>query len=158
MPDRLVETLVREEPLAGVEPEPRVAQSGVVEQPVDRLVTLPADVLGQVLVGPNVDANRIAGAVCVYILLGYVWSVLYLLVALAASDAFAGVDAGNIPDLSSQLTYFSFVTLTTLGYGDISPLTPIAQSLTYLEAIIGQLYVAILIAGLVGAHLSNIRK
>ena len=117
-----------------------------------------ASSLRQVLVGPNVDLNRIAGAVCVYILMGYVWTVLYLLVALSSSNAFAGVTAGEIPDLVSQLTYFSFVTLTTLGYGDVSPLTPISQSLAYLEAIIGQLYVAILIAGLVGAHLSNIRK
>ena len=78
-----------------------------------------------------------------------------MLVALTVPGSFAGITAGNVTELLNQLTYFSFVTLTTLGYGDILPLTPIATSLAYLEAVIGQLYIAILIAGLVGTHLSQ---
>ena len=113
-----------------------------------------ASSLKQVLIGPHVDLNRIAGAVCVYILIGYAWGIFYLLVSLSASDAFAGVSASGVNGVFSQLTYFSFVTLTTLGYGDVSPLVPIAQSLAYLEAIVGQMYLTILVAGLVGAHLS----
>ena len=111
--------------------------------------------LRQVLTDPDVDINRIAGAVCVYILLGLAWAVLYLLLALTlGDDAFKGLSGTGFHELWPQLLYFSFVTLTTLGYGDISPLVPIAGTLAYLEAIIGQLYVAILIAGLVGAHLN----
>jgi voltage-gated potassium channel len=117
-----------------------------------------ASSLRQVLTGPQVDLNRIAGAVCVYILMGYAWVIFYLLAALTTRDAFVGISASGVSEVLSQLTYFSFVTLTTLGYGDISPLAPIAQSLAYLEAIVGQLYLAILIAGLVGAHLSVHRK
>ena len=111
--------------------------------------------LRQVLIGPAVDLNRIAGAVCVYILLGMTWAVVYLLVAVTVEDAFLGLEGRQIDELWPQLSYFSFVTLTTLGYGDISPRIPLAGSLAYLEAIIGQLYIAILIAGLVGAHLNS---
>lgn len=114
-----------------------------------------ASSLRQVLIGPDVDLNRIAGAVCVFFLLGFAWSVLYLIVALTVPDAFGGMTATSVTDQLSQLTYFSFVTLTTLGYGDVLPLVPVAQSLAYLEAVIGQLYIAILIAGLVGAHLNQ---
>jgi hypothetical protein len=117
-----------------------------------------ASSLKQVLIGPDVDLNRIAGAVCVYILIGYSWSIFYLLVSLSASDAFTGISGSGLSEVFSQLTYFSFVTLTTLGYGDVSPLVPIAQSLAYLEAIVGQMYLTILVAGLVGAHLSANRK
>ena len=62
-------------------------------------------------------------------------------------------------ELGSQVIweyiYFSFVTLSTLGYGDISPASEIARSLVYLEAICGQFYIAILVASLVGAHMSE---
>ena len=78
-----------------------------------------------------------------------------MLVALTVPDAFGGISATNVTDQLSQLTYFSFVTLTTLGYGDVLPLVPVAESLAYLEAVIGQLYIAILIAGLVGTHFSQ---
>ena len=114
--------------------------------------------LRQVLIGPVVDLNRIAGAVCVYILLGMTWAVVYLLLALGVGDAFVGLEGQRIDELWPQLSYFSFVTLTTLGYGDITPRIPLADSLAYLEAIVGQLYVAILIGGLVGAHLSTGRN
>jgi voltage-gated potassium channel len=58
----------------------------------------------------------------------------------------------------SHFSYYSFVTLTTLGYGDITPLTPVARSLSLLEAITGQLYIAILIARLVGIHIAQSMK
>jgi hypothetical protein len=111
--------------------------------------------LRQVLTGPVVDLNRIAGAVCVYLLLAIAWAIVYLLLALLIPDAFKGISGQGIDHLWIELSYFSFVTLTTLGYGDISPLVPITGALPYLEAVIGQLYVAVLIGGLVGAHLSG---
>ena len=55
----------------------------------------------------------------------------------------------------SEWLYFSFVTMTSLGYGDISPVSAIARALAYLEAVSGQFYIAILVAGLVGAHMSR---
>ena len=61
-------------------------------------------------------------------------------------------------DLGAQLTelmYYSFVTLTTLGYGDLTPVKPIARTVGYLEAIVGQFYLAVLVAWLVGMYLSG---
>jgi hypothetical protein len=52
--------------------------------------------------------------------------------------------------------YYSFVTLTTLGYGDVTPVHPFARTLAYLEAVIGQLYVAVLVASLVGRHVAGL--
>ncbi len=54
-----------------------------------------------------------------------------------------------------EFIYYSFVTITTLGYGDIYPLIPFARSLAYLEAVCGQLYIALLVASLVGGYMSS---
>jgi hypothetical protein len=88
-------------------------------------------------------------------LMGIAWAVCYLLVALGLDDSFVGLSGVTVDELWPRLLYFSFVTLTTLGYGDVSPVVPIAQALAYLEAIVGQLYIAILIAGLVGGYLNT---
>ena len=55
----------------------------------------------------------------------------------------------------SEWLYFSFVTMTTLGYGDIAPVSAIARVLAYMQAVFGQFYIAILVAGLVGAYISR---
>ena len=55
-------------------------------------------------------------------------------------------------NITSHFLYYSFVTLTTLGYGDITPVHPVARMLSYLEAVIGQLYLAVLVASLVGRY------
>jgi len=57
-------------------------------------------------------------------------------------------------DNFADVAYFSFVTLTTLGYGDISPIVPIARFLVYMEAIVGVFYMAILVASLIGIRIS----
>ena len=92
-------------------------------------------------------AHRIAGAVAVYLLLGLIWTRLYQVVELASPGAFRVPD-GESPN-SASLAYFSFVTLATLGYGDISPINIVARDLAVLEAIMGQLYLVILISRLV---------
>jgi hypothetical protein len=103
-------------------------------------------VLRDVLRGGTVDLNRVFGAVCVYLLLGISWSILFeLLEELPGPDAFRGLDGS-----AHSYVYFSFVTLTTLGFGDIVPLSPAARTLVYLEAAVGQLYLTILVAALVG--------
>ncbi len=68
--------------------------------------------------------------------------------------AFTSVEPGDWPQSFPEFVYFSFVTLTTLGYGDISPVGPFARFLVYLEAICGQLYLAIMVAGLVGLRIA----
>jgi len=106
--------------------------------------------LREVVFDTGVDANRIAGAVSVYLLLGLNWAFAYKFLLLADPGAFTGLGTGpGEPFL--HLLYYSFVTLTTLGYGDISPISPVARALSYLEAVSGVMYVAILVASLVGS-------
>jgi hypothetical protein len=119
--------------------------------------------LQSLILSNQVTADTIFGGVCVYLLVGVLWMLFYSVVilfdpqALALSDALrdSRLDealANGDNRLGSLLMYFSFTTLTTLGYGDISPMTPIARSLTNLEAIFGQLYPAIFLARLVSLH------
>jgi hypothetical protein len=100
----------------------------------------------QFLVRGRDPAQRIAGAVSIYLLLGLLWTRLYQLVELASPGAFR-FPAGESAN-STTLAYFSFVTLATLGYGDISPVNTFARDLAVLEAITGQLYLVILISRL----------
>lgn len=108
-------------------------------------------VAGHVLLTGSVDLNKMVGAVALYMILGLVWSVLYTIVLEVWPDSFAGIEAGPWHENLPSTTYFSFVTLTTLGYGDISPVRPMAEVLVVLEAIAGMFYLAIIVASLVGA-------
>ena len=111
--------------------------------------------LRQVVVGTEINANRLVGAICVYLMLGVIWALAYSLLELATPGSFGGVTAGQDAGWDSEWLYFSFVTLTTLGYGDILPLSALARALAYMEAVTGQFYVAILVAGLVSAYISD---
>ena len=104
----------------------------------------------------EIDANSIVGAICVFMMAAYMWSMTYSVILMFDPAAFKGVDIGlSITDRFSQMTYFSFVTITTLGYGDISPVLPIAQSIVVLEAMFGQFFIAIFVAGMLAVHVSN---
>lgn len=113
--------------------------------------------IGQVLFSGPVDSNKIVGAICVYLLLGLIWALCYLLIAQLVPGAYNGLEQAPWYENFSAVAYYSYVTLTTLGYGDISPVVPIARFLVYMEAITGVLYMAILVASLVGIRLSDIR-
>lgn len=98
-----------------------------------------------------VTADRVVGAIVLYLLLGVVWAAAYDLVAMHVAEAFSGVrPTGSGPQ---RWLYFSFVTLTTVGYGDIVPVAPAARSLAALEALVGQLYPAIILARLVSLQI-----
>lgn len=103
-----------------------------------------------------VTPARIYGGIAVYLLIGMIWANLYSIIELLHSGSFQLVESFSSPqDLKLNMIYFSFTTLTTLGYGDITPLSPYARSFANLEALIGQLYPAILLARLVslqGTH------
>ena len=105
----------------------------------------------------EVDANTLCGSVSVYLLLGGFFAMLYSIVYMVDPANFAGITEieGQDPTLGPNRTmiYFSLVTLTTLGYGDIHPTTAITRSITNVESIIGQLYLTVLVARLVGQHL-----
>jgi hypothetical protein len=104
-------------------------------------------VLAQAFRAGPVNVHRIQGAVAAYLLLGLAWALSYELVALLATGAFAVT--GPAEPERHRFIYFSFVTLTTVGYGDVTPVHPVARSLAVAEALTGQLYPAILLARLV---------
>lgn len=111
--------------------------------------------LRQIVFGTEVNANRLVGAVCVYLLLGVIWGLTYSIVELAMPGSFDGVTTAQGNGWNSSWLYFSFVTLTTLGYGDILPISATARALAYMQAVVGQFYVAVLVAGLVSGYISN---
>ena len=124
-----------------------------------RLSTLGAFLVLASAVGINVFASghalgdRVFGAIVLYLLLGLIWGVMYAELAARSSEAFAG-HPGATGGLTDWM-YFSFVTLTTVGYGDITPVATSARSLAMLEALTGQLYPAIIIARLVSLQTSS---
>jgi hypothetical protein len=103
----------------------------------------------------RVTFDRILGAIALYVLIGVVWAEAYQLIDLQAPDAYAGIARGSASLDRSSWIYFSFVTLTTVGYGDITPVAHVARSLAILEALIGQLYPAIVLARLVSLHVAG---
>jgi hypothetical protein len=111
-----------------------------------------------VLLGGAIDFNRLVGAGCIYLLSGTLWGIVYFLMSVVAPMSFAGVTADSWTEQLNAFTYHSFVTLTTLGYGDITPAAPVARTLCYLEAILGQLYLTVLVAALVGLHVAGRRS
>ena len=104
----------------------------------------------------QITADMIIGAICVYFLIGLMWAIGYNLMEMFEPGTFQ-VPHGAEPDIS-HFSYYSFVTLTTLGYGDITPISNAARSLSVLEAAMGQLYLAVLIARLVGVRVSQSRN
>ena len=113
--------------------------------------------LRQVVFGVDMNLNRLVGAICVFLLLGLIWSFAYALLELVVPGSFKGFSPGHGPGEDSSWLYFSFVTLTTLGYGDITPVSATARSLSFMQAVAGQFYVAVLVAGLVSAYISDRR-
>ena len=103
-----------------------------------------------------VTADKIYGALCVYLLIGLTWGFMFLTLEgfQPGSFQFGQARSSGIEKDPATLVYFSFVTLSTVGYGDITPLSPPARSFAFMEAIIGQIYLAVLVARLVGLHIA----
>jgi hypothetical protein len=123
-------------------PEPLVQGTTILS-----LLLFLAVMLVQTLRAGPVTRHRLEGATAAYLLLGVIWAHAYALVAALHPGAFGGAVGGG--DGPRAWFYFSFVTLTTVGYGDVLPVHPAARSLAALEAVTGPLYLAILIARLV---------
>ena len=103
----------------------------------------------------RVTFHRIVGAGLLYLLIALTFAVLFALVGLPSTDAFKGFSFENDAALFSRAIYFSLVTITSTGYGDIVPIHPFARSLCNLEAVVGQLFPAILVARLVTLELGG---
>lgn len=109
-----------------------------------------AMMLSRLIRTERVTADTLSSAISGYFLLGILWALGYGLIYRLDPEAFRGMTGRE----AHEFFYFSFVTLTTLGYGDIVPVTDHAETAAVLEAIVGQLYLAITIARLVGLHIA----
>ena len=113
-------------------------------------------ILAFVLNGSRVTSDKIFAAVCVYLLMGYAWSFAYAMLDELQPQSFAAsteVGFHDYPARILQFRYFSFMTLTTVGYGDIVPRSPAARTMTILEAVMGRFYLVALVGRLVGLHI-----
>jgi hypothetical protein len=125
--------------------------------------------LRTILSAGRIDSRTICAALCVYFFIGLIFAHAYTLIHVSNPGAF---DVGAKAELvkasasaqglkgrhgaeSMVFLYYSLVTLTTLGYGDITPQSPLAMSLSTTEAFLGQIYIAVLIAWLVGMSISH---
>jgi voltage-gated potassium channel len=115
------------------------------------------NILLRVLRQEEVTVDTIAGAACVYVMLGLLWAIAYELVEHLVPGSFDIPDGWRVPHGQSApaLVYFSFVTLTTVGFGDVRAAGPAAGGLVMVEAIVGQLFIAITVARLVGLHIAR---
>jgi hypothetical protein len=120
-------------------------------------------ILWHILTRTIVTTDTLAGAVVVYLQIGLIWSILFVFIETFIPGSFNFSAAPLTSSLASradfyQFVYYSFVTLTTLGYGDYLALSPPAQSLSFLETALGQVYLAVLVARLLGLHLTSVRS
>jgi len=102
--------------------------------------------------------NTIFGAASIYLLMSLSWASIYSIIEWLEPGSFSlesDSPVGQVMGQHAQLLYFSLITLTTVGYGDITPLSPQARFLATLEGVIGQLFIAIVIGRLVGLEISN---
>lgn len=120
-------------------------------------------ILYEILDEEGVSLDTIFGGIVVYLLLGVGWAFGYAIIMHLNPGSFPLEGQGlqtlreSFEFLPQELIYFSFVTMTTLGYGDMSPTNPIARTFAILQAVTGQLYVAIFIARLVALHITQRR-
>lgn len=121
-------------------------------------VYMTLSVLRHVLREDEVDADTIAGSICIYLLLGMIWAMMFAFVEEMEPGSFqlafqdGPLSADGITPHFTFFLYFSFTTLTTLGYGDILPMTPASHSLTTLEVIAGVLYIGAFVARLISGY------
>ena len=118
------------------------------------LAVVIASFLGFILRAKRVDADVLCAGISVYLILGLLWGLAYTLVAQVNPSAFTFSTASGTAPTMSRFTamYFSFITLATLGYGDITPATDVARMLAMLEAMTGTLFVGVMIARLVSLY------
>lgn len=113
----------------------------------------------QIIRARKITRTIIHATLCLYLVIGLFWGTLYTLLHEISPGAYAGALLENNADTHlTTFNYFSMVTLTTLGYGDITPQTPGAASLCQVEAITGQFFIAVVVAWLVGNFVSDRKR
>ncbi len=124
------------------------------------LAFVAAMILRAIFMQGSISLDSIFGAICVYLLVGMAWGSLYSMTEVLNPGSFqvTGKLADTLNSTETRqpvLIYYSFVTMTTVGYGDITPVSPPARTLSWLEAMMGQFYIAVLVAFLVGIRISQ---
>lgn len=116
-----------------------------------------ATILEHILKAKEVTTDTLYGAVCVYLLLGIMWASMYgFLEYITPGAVFRGPDGViNTKLTTNALMYYSYTTLATIGYGDITSVTPVGRIVSVLEAVFGQLYIAFLVARLISIYTTN---
>ncbi len=109
----------------------------------------------QVLAAGRVTLNRVVGSVCVYLMVAVIFAFLNTLTNRLFPSSFSNLTATSLNEELTEFIYYSFVTLNTLGYGDISPVGRVARVLAILESTFGVFYIAILVASLVSMHIAH---
>ncbi|MES2217789.1 MAG: ion channel [Pseudomonadota bacterium] len=118
------------------------------------LGTITFSVISSVTKRQRVTADTLLGAICGYLLLGFTWSFIYLSIASVDPDSFSiHRNHDSLRSHVDHFVYYSFVTLTTTGYGDILALKSVARTFSWMEAAIGQIYLAVWISQLVGLRI-----
>jgi voltage-gated potassium channel len=117
-------------------------------------------ILRVILTQGSISLDSIFGAICAYMLLGMACGTFYSTIEVLRPNSFLAsgelAEALKLPETREPvLIYYSFVTLTTVGYGDVTPVSPPARTLSWLEAMMGQFYIAVLVAFLVGTTVSQ---
>ena len=127
------------------------------------LVLVALHILLDLFRGSEVTGDKLAGAVCVYLLIALICGYAFLITEFVTPESFSFTQGHERMKLwvSKEFFpffYFSLVTMTTVGYGDMAPVTPVARTLATMEALVGQVYLTILVARLVGMFLVHQQK
>lgn len=119
------------------------------------LITSIAVAFKSIFFSEAISINQLVGASCIYILLGMIGAILYANLYYVSPLSFTGLSKSNTELHFPEFLYYSYVTLTTLGFGDIIPVSPVAKTMSFMQAIVGQLYLTIMVAGLVGKAINS---
>lgn len=115
-------------------------------------------IVGHLFREREVEVDTILGAVVAYLLAAVAFAMVYQVIELQAPGSFSGLPDNAVEDraeLGNSLIYFSFVCITTMGFGDIVPATNLTQPLAVMEGVVGQMYLGVMIARLVGLYITN---
>jgi len=116
-------------------------------------VTITYEIIKNVWQSKIINKNVIFGLISGYISLGFIGFFIYLSVDIWYPNSFNGIEVGV--NATEELMYFSYITLMTIGYGEISPITPMAQKATIFIGLLGQFYMVILTAIIVGKFINQ---
>ncbi len=113
-----------------------------------------ASIISLIIKSEEICREIIYAAILMYLLAALMWAFIYTFLELVDPASF-NIDLNRSDGYLPVFQYYSFVTITTLGYGDITPITDVAKAFSVLEAVIGQLYLVVAVAWLVGMHVST---